>query len=68
MEGPIWVRGGILIESAEGHIYECRNRLLFVDAVRALTNPSATAATANKEKDLATCNIRILRDFEVFYA
>jgi CDGSH-type Zn-finger protein len=25
--GPIWVRGGIPIESADGHIYEIRNRV-----------------------------------------
>ena len=27
MSGPIWVRGGIPIESADGRIYEIRNRL-----------------------------------------
>ena len=26
-EGPIWVRGGVLIESADGSIYEARNRV-----------------------------------------
>ncbi|UCF09264.1 MAG: CDGSH iron-sulfur domain-containing protein, partial [Thermoplasmata archaeon] len=25
--GPIWVRGRIPIESADGHIYEIRNRV-----------------------------------------
>ena len=25
--GPIWVRGGITIESADGHVYEVRNRV-----------------------------------------
>ena len=27
MEGPIWVRGGIPIESVDGYIYETRNRV-----------------------------------------
>jgi CDGSH-type Zn-finger protein len=27
VSGPIWVRGGIEIESAEGHAYQVRNRV-----------------------------------------
>lgn len=25
--GPIWVRGGIPVESADGHLYQVRNRV-----------------------------------------
>ena len=26
-DGPLWVRGGIRVESADGHVYETRNRV-----------------------------------------
>lgn len=37
--GPIWVRGGIPIESADGRVYEVRNRVTLCNCGRSSTEP-----------------------------
>ncbi len=37
--GPIWVRGGIPVESADGHIYEIRNRVTLCRCGRSKNKP-----------------------------
>jgi CDGSH-type Zn-finger protein len=37
--GPIWVRGGIPIESADGHIYEIRNRVTLCRCGKSTNKP-----------------------------
>ncbi len=39
MSGPIWVRGGILIESADGKIYEARNRVVLCRCGKSSNKP-----------------------------
>ena len=38
-EGPIWVRGGIPIESYDGHIYEVRNRVTLCQCGKSENKP-----------------------------
>lgn len=38
-EGPIWVRGGIPIESEDGHIYEIRNRVTLCQCGKSENKP-----------------------------
>jgi CDGSH-type Zn-finger protein len=37
--GPIWVRGGITIESADGRVYEIRNRVTLCSCGRSSNKP-----------------------------
>jgi CDGSH-type Zn-finger protein len=37
--GPIWVRGGIPIEAADGHVYEVRNRVTLCGCGRSCNKP-----------------------------
>jgi CDGSH-type Zn-finger protein len=39
MNGPIWVRGGIPVESADGKIYEIRNRVTLCRCGRSFNKP-----------------------------
>jgi CDGSH-type Zn-finger protein len=39
MNGPIWVRGGILIEAADGSTYELRNRVTLCSCGRSINKP-----------------------------
>jgi CDGSH-type Zn-finger protein len=39
VSGPIWVRGGVHVESAEGHIYEIRNRVTLCRCGRSSNKP-----------------------------
>jgi CDGSH-type Zn-finger protein len=39
MNGPIWVRGGVPIESADGSIYEIRNRVALCRCGKSLNKP-----------------------------
>lgn len=45
VSGPLWVKGGLPIESAEGHVYEVRNRVTLCDAVNRRSNRYATGPT-----------------------
>ena len=38
-EGPIWVRGGIPIESADGYVYEVRNRVTLCQCGKSENKP-----------------------------
>jgi len=37
--GPIWVRGGVPVESSKGETYEIRNRVTFCRCGRSSTKP-----------------------------
>jgi hypothetical protein len=37
--GPLWVRGGIPIEAADGHIYEIRNRVTLCRCGKSTNKP-----------------------------
>jgi len=39
MNGPIWVRGGIPVESADGNIYEIRNRVTLCRCGKSFSKP-----------------------------
>ena len=43
VRGPIWVRGGILIESADGKVYEVRNRVTLCRCGRSSNKPFCDA-------------------------
>jgi hypothetical protein len=42
--GPIWLRGGISLQSADSYHYEIRNRVTFADVAHRRTSRSAMAA------------------------
>jgi CDGSH-type Zn-finger protein len=60
--GPIWLRGGILLISAEGYHYEVRNRVTFADAAHRRTSRSAMAAMhrSNSKQKRSSTNRRCL--------
>ncbi len=44
VSGPIWVRGGVRIESAEGKIYEIRNRVTLCRCGKSKNKPFCDSA------------------------
>ncbi len=46
VNGPIWVRGGIPVVSADGHTYEVRNRLTLCRCGRSANKPFCDGAHA----------------------
>ncbi len=49
VSGPIWVRGGIRIESADGNSYEVRNRVALCRCGKSSNKPFCNGAHASKE-------------------
>jgi CDGSH-type Zn-finger protein len=49
VQGPIWVRGGIPIESANGTIYEIRNRITLCRCGRSSNKPFCDGGHCNAE-------------------
>ena len=48
MVGPIWVRGGIPIESADGKLYEARNRVTLCGCGKSANKPFCDGSHRNK--------------------
>jgi CDGSH-type Zn-finger protein len=46
--GPLWVRGGIPIESADGHVYEIRNRVTLCRCGKSTNKPFCDGKHENK--------------------
>jgi CDGSH-type Zn-finger protein len=49
MQGPIWVRGGIPIESADGYVYEERNRVTLCGCGRSDNKPFCTGGHCDRQ-------------------
>ena len=49
VSGPIWVRGGIRVESADGDSYEIRNRVALCRCGKSTNKPFCNGAHASKE-------------------
>ena len=49
VQGPIWVRGGIPVESADGATYEIRNRIALCRCGRSSNKPLCDGSHYNKE-------------------
>lgn len=48
VHGPIWVRGGIRVESADGNNYEIRNRVALCRCGKSSNKPFCNGAHASK--------------------